>query len=185
MPRYIESGGKYYVTVHGFSEGSNEFSVTGSFGDTPVYLKEGVPLTETLMNGNYRYYKFYDTSPRTDLLFDVAPLTGDPDLYISCRLRISGDDEGYPSQKDGHFNHSSVMMYEDAIRVIKDPTSASYTTTCNKVERGGGVMYYLAVFAFDSSMGLTTEYTITALHASGAVTLTNGIPFDATVFRNQ
>jgi len=115
----LKEGGTYAVTVYGVESGvpanMNEFSITPSFPTTTVFLREGFPITETLLNGHYRYYQFFDSRDAGDLIIDVTPFFGDPDMYVGCHLDATDSVEGFPSSAQGHHNFSSTMMYEDSL----------------------------------------------------------------------
>lgn len=170
---YIAHGGVYYISVFAFS-GPTRFTLRVVLDDTVTTLVEGVTLQDSLVASSYRYYRFYDANPNEPVQFDVNPSIGDADIMISCKLRATGDDSGYPSKWIGHYNVSSARSLEDAVSISPDsPNSCSY-----RVASGGAGVFYLAVYGYSA-----TTYTITAMHAGGIHRLYPGISATNTVFK--
>jgi hypothetical protein len=71
------------------------------------YIREGVGASGYIPRSGYHYYRFFDLSPEHSVEFDVLPSSGDPDLYIGCKIYTTGNDAGYPSRSTGHYNFSS------------------------------------------------------------------------------
>jgi len=55
-------------------------------------LKEGIPVRDSVRVGEYRYYVFnlYRTTNITSIFFQVTPINGDPDLFISRDIQTPG-----------------------------------------------------------------------------------------------
>ena len=131
-------------------------------------------MTETLENGHYRYYQFYNKRSAGDLLIDVTPFYGDPDMYVSCHLSKTDTHQGFPSLVSTHHNFSSTMMYEDSL--VIEPSNP---------KRCDSGTYYIAIYAFPSETGTHTKYTISVVHSGGTISLTDGEPHDSVVFKNM
>ena len=126
----------------------------------------GAPIIDTVSAKSYHYYRFVDGDPSRDLIFDVSPLAGDPDLLVGCRVSTTGGNDGYPSLALHHFNYSSVHGGEDTLLIPRgDPKACQ-----------GGI-YYLAVYAFSSS-----RFSLAATHQGGVVTLQDGVPVQSSSY---
>lgn len=161
---FILSGGEYYITVHGIRE--SRFIIRGFSAGTVVTLAEGSAIHDTISSRTYHYYRFIDTHSSEDLIFDVSPSSGDPDIFVGCRLNPAGNDTGFPSRKFHHYNFSSQRSGEDGILVAHDSDRKCHS----------GV-YYLGVYAFTEA-----QFSLTASHQNSVVRLQNGIPETFTVY---
>mmetsp|Transcript_3149 Transcript_3149/g.4876 ORF Transcript_3149/g.4876 Transcript_3149/m.4876 type:complete len:2519 (-) Transcript_3149:278-7834(-) len=161
---YQADGGEYYITV--YARKACRFVVRGFSAATVVTLSEGSPIIDTVSAGSYHYYRFLDNTPSQDVVFDVSPLSGDPDLLVGCQVDPTGDDSGYPSKAYQHHNYSSVRSGEDGLLVRQSDTHAC---------RNG--VYYLAVYAFTAS-----RFSLTSTHQGGLVTLQDGVPVQAQAY---
>ena len=74
---------------------------------------EGSTLGGTVLSQKYKYYRFFDTQPTLDTMLDLQTVSGDPDLYVSCRVNPTNDDSGTPSRL--HYNFSSAFYGEDTL----------------------------------------------------------------------
>lgn len=127
-------------------------------------------MIDILSSKSYHYYRFVDKNPLEDIIFDVNPFSGDPDLLVSCSVKPTGDDSGYPSRIFSHFNFSSVRSGEDSILIDK-------SQRLSKVCPNG--IYYLAIFAFSA-----TRVSLIATHQGGAIYLHDGIPVPSSSYAN-
>ena len=115
-PHFLHEGGVYYVTVFGGLIGASYDIANVDFGSV-VQIREGRTLVDDIAAGDYHYFEFYDSSPELDMVIDVNPTAGDPDLYIACQLDPTGDDDGMPSRLDGHYVLSSNHFSEDTLEI--------------------------------------------------------------------
>jgi hypothetical protein len=99
-PSYIFGGGAYYITVFGFK--AAHYTVRVSTTAVAALLMEGYKIEDSVSAGKYKYYRFHDSDPTHDLLIDVLPSIGDPDIAIGCSFDPTGDDNGYPSKRYDH-----------------------------------------------------------------------------------
>lgn len=156
------------ITVYGLT--SSAYSLQAKTSDTVLTLTETMSVHSFVDEGAYQYYRFTDLDPSSQSLqFDVFPNSGDPDLFIGCSLRASGDDSGYPSRLPGHFNFSSTLYQEDALSIFSsDPRRCS----------GPDYTYYIAVFGSSPS-----DYVISAQHYGGTQMLVVGVPTQGRVYK--
>jgi hypothetical protein len=106
-PDFVADGGRYFITVH--SSVDSEYVVSAFSANTVVTIREGVPFVDMVSEKGYHYYRFFNDKPDKAVQFDVSPMSGDPDIYIACRVKTTGNDDGYPSRKAGHFAFSSAV----------------------------------------------------------------------------
>ena len=161
-PNYIKNGRllQYFITVHAMQ--NTRYSLRAYSASTLITLTAGTPIIDKISDSSYHYYRFVESPDSTqDVIFDVSPLEGDPDLLVGCRILPLFNSSGYPSRQYMHHNYSSSVMGEDSILI---PGSKSNPKKC-----AGGI-YYLAVYAFHA-----TRFTLTAVHQGGIVTLQDGI----------
>lgn len=163
-PSFLSHGGQYFITVH--ADRASKFVLRGYSAETVITLTEGSPIIDTVSAKSYHYYRFVNGDPSRDLIFDVSPLTGDPDLLVGCHIDSTGDDSGYPSRLYHHFNYSSLRGGEDTLLVRSSDSSACPSN-----------IYYLAVYAFSNS-----RFSLTATHQGGTVTLQDGVPVQSSSF---
>ena len=177
---YLREGGAYFVTVYGYRDSS--FTLRCSARSAAGLLVEGYPLQDSVAAGALNYYKFQDTQPTKSVTFDVLPTSGDADLFISCLFLPTGDDSGYPSPREGHYNFSSERYLEDMVEIApSDPNSCSLGDDGDTSQnRGQGGTFYLAVRGFSD-----TTYTLAVQHEGGEKTLVHGVQTVATVFREN
>jgi hypothetical protein len=150
-------GGKYLITVFGFE--ASGFIVRGYSGDSAIVAVEGEPVRDFISARMYHYFKFYDNHPEDDVIINVDPVSGDPDIFVGCDLLITGNDTGYPSRLAGHSTFTSQRLGADTITVPKN--------AANRCTKG---VYYVGIYAFSRA-----EYSLTAMHAGGPVVLSDGI----------
>lgn len=172
------NGQAYYVTVYGYD--AAQFMVRVSTADGATQLVEGYTVQDSVAAGTYKYYTFHDNDPSASVYFDLLPTVGDADLYIGCKLRPTGTDQGFPSKLAGHNNFSSQMFMEDTIVVgPTDHNSCSLGAAGDdSAHRGEGGTFYLAVYGFNAA-----TFLLSAQHASGERTLVAGIPSSGIVYR--
>ncbi len=189
---YIENGGQYYISVYGYTSGeegaggvSAEYTLRVKFEDSVLTLSEDLPLVEYVEKGKYNYYKFTDVtsvgggsdsdsvSAYDTLIIDVTPMSGDADLYISCRIKPTGDESGYPSNQRGHYNYSSAMYQEDSISLSPhDSRSCPPSLSSDAV-------YYIAIYGYSNAM-----YALTVTHTMSVRPLVPGTPVVSTIYRH-
>ena len=166
--KFISTGGAYLVTV--YADSDSQYLIRGYTASTVVTLTQDRPLKDTVSRGYYHYYRFYDFTAG-DLMFDLASINGDADLYLDCRLKNTGDDSGYPSRSPGHFSLSSAFWGEDSLVVRKSDAKAC--------ESG---VYFLAVHGHISAAA--SSYMLTVRPHDGLVYLRAGQPFPDTIYRH-
>lgn len=166
-PGMMHNGGQYMITVTGF--GAASINVRGYSAQTAIAVIEGQPVRDEIGGHTYHYYKFYDNHPDEDMIVNVNPVFGDPDIYIGCKLSIKENSSGYPSNAYMHYNFSSMRIGEDSIVI----SAADSKKKCYS-----GV-YYMAVFGYSIS-----EFIVTVTHDGGAVLLGDGVQVQDTVFAN-
>jgi len=144
---YLFAGGAYYITIFGYK--AAHFTIRASTSVVAALLMEGYKIEDSVSTGKYKYYRFHDTDPNHDLLIDVLPSIGDPDIAIGCTFDPTGDENGYPSKKSGHFEYFSGRYLEDTVTIAaNDPARCSSSG-----------MFYIAVYGFKDS-----TYTLSAQH---------------------
>jgi hypothetical protein len=203
---YVENGGQYFISVYSFAsisetesetESVAEYTLRVRFEDSVLTLSEDMPLVEYVERETYNYYRFTDFSlslspspSDTDtqreretesLIFDVQPMSGDADMYISCRIKATGDQTGYPSALLGHYNFSSALYQEDSILIAPGKGCPALSLSSSPSLSGGdrGRTYYLGIYGYSSSM-----YALTVTHAQSVRTLIPGLPVKAVVYRH-
>lgn len=160
---------QYYITVRAME--NTRFAVRAYAATSVMTLTAGTPIVDQISDMSYHYYRFVESRDSTqDVIFDVSPLEGDPDLLVGCQISTLFNSSGFPSKRYGHHNYSSASMGEDSILV---PGGNDNPHKCQ-----GGV-YYLAVYGFH-----TTRFSLTALHQGGVVRLQDGVTIRATSYPN-
>lgn len=165
-PGMMLNGGQYLVTVTGY--GAASINIRAYSAQTAIAIIEGQPVRDVISGRTFHYYKFYDNRPTVDMIVNVNPVFGDPDIYIGCQLSITGNSTGYPSNLPSHYNQSSQRIGEDSI--VVSPTNS-------KRCRMG--VYYMSVFGYSDS-----EFVVTVTHEGGAVLLGDGVIVESTVYAN-
>ena len=67
-------GGTVYITVYAIK--SSKFIIRAFTLSTIITLTEEMPFKDIITHGHYHYFRFYDTKPKQDIIFDVYPITG-------------------------------------------------------------------------------------------------------------
>lgn len=168
---YIKNGGSYYITAYGYTDA--EYVLRVAAGNVVSSLQDGFPVTDELKAGQYRYYRYYDTHLDEATWLDLRPSGGDADIFISCKINPTGDDIGYPSKGDGHYNFSSTSYLEDTL--VIEPR---HKRSCARNHDDDQVTLYIAVYGYAQS-----TYTLSAMHATGTVRLSPGISYTGMVYR--
>lgn len=168
---YIKNGGAYYITAYGYTDAEYILRVTA--GNVVSSLQDGFPVTDQLKGGQYRYYRYYDTHLNEATWLDLRPTGGDADVFVSCKINPTGDDVGFPSKADGHFNFSSTSYLEDTL--VIEPR---HKRSCARNHDDDQVTLYIAVYGYAVS-----TYTLSAMHATGTIRLMPGVPYTGMVFK--
>lgn len=70
------------ASAGGTGGGGSRYSLLASFSSAITPLMSGVPVRSAVGSDRYEYFKFTLLQPRTDVMFAVTALSGDPDMYI-------------------------------------------------------------------------------------------------------
>jgi hypothetical protein len=170
-PEYVREGNniQYFITVR--VRENTRFAVRAYSASTIMTLTAGTPVVDKISDMSYHYYRFIEAADSTqDVIFDVSPLEGDPDLLVGCRIVPYFNISGYPSNRIHHHNYSSAAIGEDSIMISGSPS--------NRMKCPGGV-YYLAVYGFHA-----TRFSLTAIHQGGVVKLQDGVTVRSTSYPN-
>jgi len=170
-PEFVKDGNniQYFVTIRVRED--TRFAVRAYSAATIMTLTAGTPVVDKVSDMSYHYYRFVEAADSTqDVIFDVSPLEGDPDLLVGCHIVPFFNISGYPSNRIHHHNYSSAGMGEDSILISGSPS--------NRKKCPGGV-YYLAVFGFHA-----TRFSLTAIHQGGVVKLQDGVTIRSTSYPN-
>lgn len=168
---YLTGPGGYYLVVHSTTTTAGAFTnftvtMKSQFAVSP--LQDGEPAFDQVIASHYRYYSF-SASNATDVTFDLTPLSGDADMFVSCEKDLTGDDSGTPSRL--HSTWSSQLWGEDTLAI-----PASDEDSC--LGPSGGT-FYIAVYGFGNS-----SFSLTAAVDDGAPTrLVIGQPQSGTSVR--
>lgn len=100
-----------------------------------------------------------------DIVIDVTPFSGDPDLFVSCTLE---------NPTANNFTWKGQSWGEDTVLISHTDEKACHTTAQS------GSVYYIGVYGYRNS-----TYSIAASVSSGNITLFNGIPQRTLVAQNQ
>lgn len=136
-PDFVANGGRYFITVQ--SSVDSEYVVSAFSANTVVTIREGVPFVDMVSEKGYHYYRFFNDKPDKPVQFDVSPMSGDPDIYITCTVKTTGNDDGYPSRKAGHSAFSSAVKDN----ISRFPTIPWFCLCLTQL--------YLRVVGFDAS----------------------------------
>lgn len=157
-PAFMAEPGRYLIALQGVTN-SNYTIVASSASMTS--LQEGVPMMEMVGRGEYEYFQIFVPDPTQDVIIDVTPFNGDPDLFVSCTLNNTGDDYGTPSR--WHNDFRSMYFGADTIVIhANDPAACSF---------GEGGTYYVAVYGYQN-----TTFSILATYSNSTRTLVDGEP---------
>lgn len=116
------SGCDLYIGVYGFSNSSYTL-VALLKGFNPIVLVSGVPQAMTLQAHEWVYFSaFVNLAPGQPFGFEVTPVYGDPDMYVTT-------DGSQPTATNN--NYSSTDFGFDAVLIA--PGSAGYCTRCTVV----------------------------------------------------
>ena len=150
-----------HIAVHAYTATSYTIMVqrAGAAETNEVLLLPGQPQTGNLLNGRFKFYKFYAGNTSVPLAFSLEPLgTGDPDLYISTSGRP------YESSCDGSL-HCWEAYSSTGDEVIVRPDDPYYCSGCT---------YHIMVYAASN-----VHYTLSArlLGSYGTISmLQEGVP---------
>ena len=153
-----DSPGLYCIVVAATSAATSDatFTVTAKSDVSASALQDGESVQDTVPPHAYRYYSLAVGSA-VDVVFDLTPIAGDADLFISCTKNLTTDDTGTPSRLAGHYTWSSQRWGADSITVHgNDPASCAAQTAT-------GGTFYIAVYGF-----MNSTYTILGSINDGA-----------------
>lgn len=173
---FVSTGGAYFITVFGYD--AAQFMVRVTAQDTATVLVEGYTIQDSVLKGQYKYYRYHDTAPTVDIMFDLLPTVGDADMMIGCVFRPTNSDAGYPSKL--HYNYTSQMYLEDSILISPTDTNSCSLGSAgdDSTHRGEGGVFYVAVYGYSDS-----TYMLSAQHMYGERTLVAGVPTAGIVYR--
>ncbi len=85
-------------------------AVNGLKSLTPTELEPGEPMEGFAPPSGYVYFKLPPPDTASDIYFDVTPLNGDPDVFVTCLsdANLSGDDNGTPSLQNHKWGSLSI-----------------------------------------------------------------------------
>lgn len=150
---------QYHIGVYGVQDAN--FTITASTLGTIIPLVSGVPLRSHVETGAWEYFSFYVDEVGHDLTFEVTPIDGDPDLYVSRTNQ-------YPnSTYPGGYDKKSTTYGGDNV----------------DYENAEVGIYYVAVQAFRNS-----TFSLTALLTNGengVVALSLGEPQSGTILEGK
>ena len=172
-PHFKHGGGTYYVTISTPHKNNQIYTILPVTSDSsPIYLQPGQPQHDTLPLGQYRYYQYFFDS---DVVIDVTPDHGDPDVYVGC---VFDPSRGKPGANS--YNASSTQLFEDAITVRSSSSAipdslTTFTMDCS--------VLYVAVYSYPLPQSTSTSYIINAVPVSGVTTVVPGVSYEGTVYR--
>ena len=171
-PGFLSTSGRYHVLVVGKAAHSN-FTVFASSRAGITTLRDGTAQPEDCRAGEYEYFKFVVNNRSLDVDIVVTPLSGDPDVYVSCTSDPTHTATGYPSRYRGHYYWASMQAgVADSIHIAHDAPHAC-------ANQDGGGTYYIAVYGYQDS-----TFSIVASTDNGmANTLVDGMPQHGVVAR--
>lgn len=149
----------FYISVYGFRADS-EFVVMAAGGeDHPLVLEPDTPVQGSVSSGQYLYYQAQAQDVTDDIFFDLTPISGDPDLYISCKSH------GLPTAS--HYTWSSTAPGSDDEHIAVLPSDAQ---RCQK-----GDPFYIGVLAYGANDASFTVVVSSFAHQD-PIQLVSGIP---------
>lgn len=140
------------IGVNGFTASTYTILVSSQ---TAADLSNGVPLYDTVAHGQYKYYVFQNDNPATELIFDVTPFSGDPDIYVSAVVT---------QPTSSNYTWSSMRVGRDVIHILVGDPGYCSPTPCN---------YYIGVTSFTSNASFSIVAT---QRAFSVITLSSGNP---------
>ncbi|GAB5366160.1 hypothetical protein AAMO2058_001120900 [Amorphochlora amoebiformis] len=124
-------------------------------------LRAGISISDSIQSRKYHYYKFQNDNPGCNLTFQLTPISGDPDLYVSMT-------NPFPNTTSSTWFSKRFSLRQDAVTI---PNS----------KRG---VYYVSIFSFRN-----TSFSILAMEAyhntTSAVSVTDGIPIQGSLSRGE
>jgi hypothetical protein len=147
-PNFCSDNCTYYIGVYGVS-GSN-YTLTAVTSEMTTQLLNGVPQTDTLVQGTWEYFSFDVPTAGVDVSIILTAITGDPDLYVS-----------------NHTDRPNTTNY--------DYTARAYGTDAISIEQSPATTWYIGVYAF-----FNTTFTLAAYMDDDSnrtmTLLVNGVP---------
>ncbi|GMH55605.1 hypothetical protein TL16_g01946 [Triparma laevis f. inornata] len=172
-PDFKLGGGTYFITVatpHQNNEVYTILPVTSE--NTPIYLQPGQPQHDTLPVREWRYYQYFFDG---DVVIDVTPDHGDPDVYVGCRF----EPEVCPGASC--FNATSTQLFEDALTI---KSSSSTLPEGSRIFTQDCPIIYIGVYSYPLPQSTSSSYIITAVPVQGTTSVVPGISYEGTVYRD-
>ena len=170
-PGFLKQAGDYTIRVKAVT--TSNYTLTASSAVAVTELQSGIPQTEDVPGDEYKYFQIRVPNDRVDLVIDVTPLTGDPDIYVGCFVRPTNKIDGFPSVRN--YNFSSTAWGEDTIRI-----EASNPEACH-YGKPDGATFFIAVYGFSDS-----SYSVMAFVDDGMPSsLVDGFPQLGMVIHRQ
>lgn len=164
---YVCSNCTYTIMAWGGSIPNATYSLTASSTRTLVNLQDGVPLNDHVNARQYEYFSFQVNNPNSAVIFSVTAISGDPDVYVSTKLKR-------PDTQN--FTWSATNFGGDVVH-IDSQTDRNFIVGT----------YYIAVYAFTNTSFTITASVVdlsTANNATGDVLLINGSPQSGLIFNS-
>ncbi len=151
---------KYYIGIFGASERKSTFTIMAYVKNSlaMLQLEDGLPQVMHVAKEDYNYFSYY-LDDNSTFSVTVAPLSGDPDVYVASNYK--------PSRTDSEW--SSAMSTLDFVVVGPDSPKYKQKNT-----------YQMAVYGWKESL-----YTITATKQFSSSVLAEGIPHGGSIDQNE
>jgi hypothetical protein len=149
---------KFYIGVYGASERQSTFSIIAYISNTTLQLSDGQPQVMQVEKDQYNLFEF-NLDDNSTFSITVAPVSGDPDVYVSATKR--------PTRLS--YDWSSSLSTLDYVTIGSD--NPAYKPN-NK--------YMIAVYGWKKSL-----YTITATKQYSITTLTEGVAHGGKLKQNS
>jgi len=152
-----------------YAQANTSFLMTGFTNCVARSLSNGKPVQSHLERGKSDTFQFTLEQSNNNVSFVVTPLSGDPDLFITCPPGVDARCRGiYIPPNQTNYDISARKFGAD---IVDFPNAALGT-------------YYITVFAFQNTT-FTLMAIATSATANDAVTLYSGQPQAGTVFVNS
>lgn len=160
----------FFVTVYAYHESS--FEIVSIIDNTVLVLNDHSAQRMFVEEGKYRYFVFDTTQARRKFDLELVSIAGDADIFVSCTLSPTGNDQGFPSRFFGHYNFSSSYYLDDAVSL-----SPGTVHSCSSDSKTDVSLYYIAIFgSTDSLISLAARYEDSIQYLSA------GMPQEGEVF---
>jgi hypothetical protein len=146
----------YIVGVYSLSY-YTAFQLSFGYESSILELQAGLAVTDHVFEREYDYFAFYVDSPKKLLKFTLSPMSGDPDIFVSTKIR-------HPTVTNSTWRG---LRYGSDVIEINTDTDSNACVHCT---------YYIAVFGASEA-----TYTIMASVETTYFTLQDGVPMTGSV----